>query len=184
MDTNDPQVEQSGCGCDSSPNDEICCGPGGKKSWRTVLFIAVLVLAGAVAAHSVLTNGGNGASPCGGAGGFCSIEQGNGGGCPLTAALQKDGNGNGGSAALALEEGNGDGAACPFEAACALEEGNGDGAVCPKTGTQDKPAGCCPGSIQPVPSPEAPARGCCPGSIQPVPSPEAPTRGCCPGSRS
>ena len=31
-----------------------CCGGGG-KSWKTALFVLVLVLAGVVAAHSILT---------------------------------------------------------------------------------------------------------------------------------
>lgn len=135
MDKDEPQVEQSGCGCDSSSGDDVCCSPsGGKKSWRTVLFVTVLMLAGAVAAHSVLTNGDK-TSPCG-TGPICGMEQANGdsvkpAGCPM-------------------EQANGD---AEKPAGCPMEKANGDvekpacpseRKACPVKGAAGKAAGYCP----------------------------------------
>jgi hypothetical protein len=173
MDKDEPQVEQSGCGCDSSSGDDTCCSPGGgKKNWRTVLFLTVLVLAGAVAAHSVLTNGGK-TTPCG-VGAICGIEQANGDACSKTAAcpLEKA-NGDGVKPACCpMEQANGDGAK---PACCPMEQANGDAEkagcpseikACPKTGAAGKAAGCCPSEAAadpaPQPAPTVPT-GCCPG---------------------
>ena len=184
MDKDESQVEQSGCGCDSSSGDDVCCTPGsGKSNWRTALFIVAVVLAGGVAAHSVLTNGGS-ATPCGGAGAICAIEQnnGNGGGqgCAMTAAC-------------ALEQSNGNGGeACSKIAACTLEQSNGNGGGqacsidCPseKGCCQDAPgkaAGCCPAAGSADPAPQPAPTGCCPAAAPPAPTPQAPASGCCPG---
>lgn len=142
MDKDETQVEQSGCGCDSSSGDDTCCSPGGGKSnWRTALFVMVVVLAGGVAAHSVLTNGDKDSS-CG-TGPVCGMEQANdadvkAAGCPTGTT-------------------NGDGEkTCPSERK-----------TCPKTGTAGKAAGCSPSQAladpAPQPAPTAPAGGCCPG---------------------
>ena len=178
MDTKENQVDQSGCGCDSSSGDDTCCTPGGKKNWRTALFIGVVVLAGAVAAHSVLTNGNKGASTCGGAGGFCTIEQGNGNGGSQTCAMEQ-GNGNGDAqagskiAGCPMEKGNGNGDAvtCSKIADCPMEQCNGDAEACPK-------AGCCPDDAPAAPTPQAPPSGCCPGDAPAAPTPQAPPSGC------
>jgi hypothetical protein len=186
MDKNESQVEQSGCGCDSTSGDDVCCSPGGKKNWRTALFVTFVVLAGAVAAHSVLTNGAK-KSPCG-AGGICAIEEGNGGACEKASVCAVD-KGNGGAekaACCPLEKGNGNGDACPKTAACPIEAAAGDGcakkAACPKEGNGNGESGCCP-SEKPTCPKQAPA-GCCPSEAPadpaPQPTPEAPT-GCCPG---
>ena len=183
MDKDESQVEQSGCGCDSSSGDDVCCTPGsGKSNWRTALFIVAVVLAGGVAAHSVLTNGGS-ATPCGGAGAICAIEgNGNGGGqaCAMTAAC-------------ALEQSNGNGGeACSKIAACTLEQSNGNGGGqacsidCPseKGCCQDAPgkaAGCCPAAAPADPAPQPAPTGCCPAAAPPAPTPQAPASGCCPG---
>ena len=199
MDKDESQVEQSGCGCDSSSGDDVCCTPGsGKSNWRTALFIVAVVLAGGVAAHSVLTNGGS-ATPCGGAGAICAIEQNNGNGGGQACAM---------TAACALEQSNGNGGeACSKIAACTLEQSNGNGGGqacsidCPseKGCCQDAPgeaAGCCPSMAPPAPTPEAEAgcgakasSGCCPSTDPPAPTPEAEAgcgakqapSGCCPG---
>jgi hypothetical protein len=143
MDKDETQVEQSGCGCDSSSGDDTCCSPGGGKSnLRTALFVVVLVLAGGVAAHSVLTNGGK-TSPCGTGGPICGMEQANdadvkAAGCPTGKT-------------------NGD-----CEKACLSEK-----KACQKTGAAGKAAGCSPSEAAadpaPQPAPTAPAGGCCPG---------------------
>lgn len=156
MDKNEPQVEQPGCGCDSSSGDEVCCSPsGGKKTWRTALFIMVLVLAGAVAAHSVYSNGDDVKPAC----------------CP---AGQTNGDAGSNVAACPMEQANGDG----VEAACSLgaKECSKEAAAggCPLEAAADpapQPApttlgGCCPSQAPadpaPQPAPTAPA-GCCPG---------------------
>jgi len=200
MDTKENQVDQSGCGCDSTSGDDTCCTPGGKKNWRTALFIGVVVLAGAVAAHSVLTNGDKGASTCGSAGGLCAIEQGNGNGGSQTCAMEQ-GNGNGDAQACSktagcpMEKGNGNGDAvtCSKIAGCCPMEqcnGNCEAEACPKAG-----AGCCPGDAPAAPTPQAPPSGgcpseagdgcgmkapsgCCPGDAPATPTPQAPPSGC------
>ena len=50
---------------------------GGGKGWKTAIFVLVVLAVGAMAAHSVLTNG-KGASPCCGSwigGGVCAAEK-------------------------------------------------------------------------------------------------------------
>ncbi|MHC4595793.1 MAG: hypothetical protein ACYS9C_03640 [Planctomycetota bacterium] len=62
MDENEDKGKQAESGCDSSAPDcgVDCCSPsaGGGKSWKTVVFVVVILLAGAVAAHSLLTGNG------------------------------------------------------------------------------------------------------------------------------
>ncbi|MBA7610120.1 hypothetical protein ES703_17325 [subsurface metagenome] len=66
MDANEDKGKQAESGCDSSaPGCGVdCCSPsaGGGKSWKTVAFVVVILLAGAVAAHSLLTGNGETAS--------------------------------------------------------------------------------------------------------------------------
>jgi len=158
MDTNEPQAEQSQPQSDSSSG----CGGSGQKSWKTAVFIAVLVLAGAVAAHSVLTRNGGlcGVLPCGMGSSMCSLDKGNGNGgggactksavcasekacCPLE---EGDGNGNGDGGGCAEKPG------CPFagdQGCCANKES------CPLSDGQGAPPACCP---------MAAPTGCCPAS--------------------
>ncbi|MHC4423084.1 MAG: hypothetical protein ACYSWR_00225 [Planctomycetota bacterium] len=42
-------------------SDDVCCSSDG-KSWKTLVFVVVILLAGGVAAHSLLTRGGETAS--------------------------------------------------------------------------------------------------------------------------
>ena len=193
MDTNESQVEQSGCGCDSSSGDEHGSAPGGKKNFRTILFVTVLLLAGAVAAHSVLTNGDKGGCLIRG---LCSVDKGNGDGqaCSTKAACPlEQGNGNGDGQACAIDKGNGDGQACAEIAACPLEQGNGNGGgeccpsetqVCPKTGAPGKAAGCCPAMAPADPAPQPAPTGCCPSMAPADPAPQPAPTGCCPTSGS
>ena len=147
MDIDEPQADQSEGG------DECCSPGGGQRNWRSVLFITAIVLAGAVAAHSVLTNGGRGLLPCGGAGGSCAIDKGN---------------------------GNGNGQACPKNAACAIGQDCSPDAPCPSIGTcpsqqqpcpmssgQGEPIGCRPATTPAGPAPQAPPSTCCPEDAPP-----------------
>ena len=177
MDKDEHQVEQPQCGCESSPGSA-------NTNWRTALFVTVVVLAGAVAAHSVLTNGGK-ASPCGG--GMCAINQGEGNGytCSKTSACAvEEGNGNGDAATTACcpLEGNGDGE----KAACCPLEGNGDGGCCPsqkQACPMEAAAGCCAteAPADPAPQPTPTATGCCPSQVPAEPAPQPAPTGCCPG---
>ena len=77
MEINEEKTQQNENCNDSSGSDGNCCssGSGNWKSWRTVIFILVLMAAGALAAHSVLSNGTNN-SPCGaGSAGFCPLNK-------------------------------------------------------------------------------------------------------------
>jgi len=138
MDTNEPQAEQS------QPQSDLSSGGGNdQKSWKTAVFIAVLVLAGAVAAHSVLTRNGGlcGVLPCG-------ISKPCGGGamaqCDSTAQTRPQ------NATCALAEDCPKSAACPSvdgccanQEACPLSDGQGEPpSGCPMAA----PADCCPAS--------------------------------------
>lgn len=70
MDANEDNGKQAESCCDSSAPDcgVDCCSPSsgsGGKSWKTVVFVVVILLAGAVAAHSLLTKNGETASVSG-----------------------------------------------------------------------------------------------------------------------
>ena len=164
MDTNEPQIEQSGSGCDSSSGDSIPCAPGGKRNWRTILFVAVVLVAGAVAARSVLTNGGKGAC---GIGELCSIDEGSGQASSTIAACPlEQGNGNG--------NGNGNGEVCPQNAACPIGQECSQDCPCPSMGT-------CPSQQQtcPMSSGQGEAAGCCPATAPADPAPQPAPTGCC-----
>lgn len=64
---------------EDSDDSQPCCssGSGGWKGWKTVVFVVVVLAAGAVAAHSVLTNGKAAAPSCGAsaAGSVCSADK-------------------------------------------------------------------------------------------------------------
>ena len=67
MDANEDSGKQAESSCDSStPGCGVdCCSPssgGGGKNWKTAVFVVVILLAGAVAAHSLLTKNGETAS--------------------------------------------------------------------------------------------------------------------------
>lgn len=68
METNEDKArEADSCSASSKQQEGAdCCSPspGSGKSWKTVVFVLVIAAAGAVAAHSLLTNGGAGASSC------------------------------------------------------------------------------------------------------------------------
>lgn len=149
METNETQPEQTLPCNDSSSSGGDCCpsdsgGTGGQKSWNSAVFIAVLVLAGAVAAHSLLTkdNQAPGASPCGGGIGLpcatLSADQAQ--TCPKKAACPLSG------------QQDNPPSCCPqaTPTGCALQQDR-----CPLSEQQDEPSSS---------SPEIPASGCCPGS--------------------
>lgn len=139
MDTNEPRAEQSQPQNDSSSG---CCGSG-QKSWKTAAFIAVLVLAGAVAAHSVLTRNGGlcGALPCGigkpcGAGDIAQCDSTTktcpqNATCPMAEDCPKSATCPSG------------GACCANQEACPMNDGQGEPpSGCPMAA----PTGCCPAS--------------------------------------
>lgn len=171
MDTNEPKIEQSGCGCDSSSGGDICCGPGGKRNWRTILFVGVVLLAGAVAAHSVLTNGSNGGCPIKA---ICSLDKGDAQAC----AIEKGG-GQAAStiAAYPLEQANGQ--SCPKNAACPMGQTCSQDVPCPSIGACPSQQPTCPMS-----SGQEGAAGCCPTTAPAEPAPQPPATGCCPASGS
>ncbi|MHC4364192.1 MAG: hypothetical protein ACYSTJ_01835 [Planctomycetota bacterium] len=75
METNEgmDQQGQGTCGPTEAGGGDCCSpGPGGGKGWKTAIFVLVVLAAGGVAAHSVLTNG-NRAAPCGG-GSVCTPD--------------------------------------------------------------------------------------------------------------
>ncbi len=70
MDANEDNGKQAeSCSDSSAPSCDVdCCSPssgGGGKSWKTAVFVVVILLAGAVAAHSLLTKNGETASVSG-----------------------------------------------------------------------------------------------------------------------
>ncbi|MBN2139355.1 MAG: hypothetical protein JW720_16245 [Sedimentisphaerales bacterium] len=138
MDTNEPRQNNSEYISDSTPTS-------GNRNWKSAIFVAMLILAGAVAAHSVLKNGGA-CSPCGFAGSVCSIDRTD--ACPVRKANSDC------TAACPVEKCDGDCATCP------VSKCDRDCSACP----MGEAAGCCPSSApadtatQPVP-----AGGCCPG---------------------
>jgi hypothetical protein len=138
MDTNEPRAEQSEPQSDSSSG-----GGTGRKSWKTAAFIAVLVLAGAVAAHSVLTRNGGlcGVLPCG-------VGKPCGGG----AMAQCDSTGQGclqNATCPAAQD-------CPKSATCPSAEGCcANQESCPLSDGQGAPPACCP---------MAAPTGCCPAA--------------------
>lgn len=124
---------------DSSGSGGDCCssGSGNWKSWKTVLFILVLLAAGALAAHSVLSNGTN--SPC-----VAGV-------CPLNKSCG------------AVEANPGD-VTCPSEkkannlsSCCPKTAVPSD---CPKTAIP----GCCPNTETPGDCPKTAAPSCCPST--------------------
>ncbi len=67
MDANEDNEKQAeSCSDSSTPSCDVdCCSPssgGGGKSWKTAVFVVVMLLAGTVAAHSLLTK--NGKTAC------------------------------------------------------------------------------------------------------------------------
>jgi len=151
MDTNEFSVEQPGSSCDSSSGGADCCSPGsggagaGQKSWKTAVFVMVIVLAGAVAAHSLLTKNGqtSGVPPCrGGFGTPCgawSLDQPD----PVSQTSPK-------KAACPSDQAWPENARCPSVQGCCPQQGG-----YPLSDRQDHPPSCCPQTAPP---------GCCPGT--------------------
>ncbi len=140
MGVNEEKTQQNkGC-YDSSGSGGDCCssGSGSLKSLKTAIFVLVILAAGALAAHSVLTNGTS--SPCG---------AGSAGVCPLNKAC-------------GVTEANPSGVTCPLE-----KKANNPPSCCPKiavpsgcpktavpgSSSKTETPGCCPTTA--VPS-------CCP----------------------
>jgi len=76
MEINEEKAQQNESCNDSSGSGGDCCssGSGSLKSLKTAIFVLVLLAAGALAAHSVLSNGTN--SPCGGSSaGVCPFNK-------------------------------------------------------------------------------------------------------------
>ncbi len=156
MEINEDKAQQNESCNDSSGSGGDCCssGSGNWKSWKTVIFILVLLAAGALAAHSVLSNGTN--SPCGAdSAGFCPLNK----ACGVTEA----------------NPGNVGNLTCPSE-----KKWNNPSSCCPKTAV---PSGCpktavpsgCPKTAVPSSSSKTETPGCCPTTVVP---------GCCPKTSS
>ncbi len=154
---NEEKTQQDdNCNVSSSSGGDCCSsGSGNWKSWRTVVFIMVLLAAGALAAHSVLSNGSN--SPSCGAGSA--------GVCPLSKACSS-------GKACEVPKANPDAVTCPLE-----KKADNPSSCCPKTGTpscspKSDVAGCCPKSEAGSGCPKAATSGSCPKT--------AAVPGCCP----
>ncbi len=140
MEMNEDKAQQNENCNDSSGSGGDCCssGSGNWKSWKTVLFILVLLAAGALAAHSVLSNGTN--SPCGaGSAGVCPTNK----ACGATEANP------GNVTCLSEKKANNPPSCCPKTA---VPSG------CPKTAV---PSGC-PKTAVPSSSSGTETPGCCP----------------------
>ncbi len=122
METTEDKAQQNENCNDSSGSGGDCCssGSGNWKSWKTAIFILVLLAAGALAAHSVLSNGTN--SPCGAdSAGVCPLNK----TCGAT-------------------EANPGNVTCPSE-----KKANNPSSSCPKTAVpsscpKTETPGCCP----------------------------------------
>jgi len=138
MEMNEEKTQQDDSCNDSSGSGGDCCssGYGNWKSWRTVVFIMVLLAAGALAAHSVLSNGTNSPS--------CGV--GSAGVCPLSKACSS-------SKTCEAPNANPDKVTCPLE-----NKADNPSSCCPKTGV----IGCCPKTETPSVCPKTEAPSCCP----------------------
>ena len=157
METNEEMNQENENNTNSPETGGQCCssGSGSLKSLKTALFALVILAACAVAAHSVLSNGGS--SPCGGASGLCPLSQscGTSSPCGLKATEAKN------STCLIKEKANAIPSCCP---------GTETPACCPNAGTPDccankdtqsgcpleNPAGCPKATAVP---------GCCPSTV-------------------
>ena len=148
---NEEKIQQDDSCNDSSGSGGDCCssGSGNWKSWRTVLFIIVLLAAGALAARSVLSNGAN--SPSCGAGSA--------GVCPLSKACTS-------GKVCEAPKTNPDKVTCPSE-----KKADNPSSCCPKIGTvsgcpKTDVACCCPKTETPSCCPKtAEVAGCCPKTV-------------------
>ena len=138
MEINEEKTQQNEICNDSSGSGGDCCssGSGNWKSWKTAIFILVLLAAGALAAHSVLSNGTNN-SPC---------AAGSAGVCPLNKACSP-------TKVCGSDEANPGNVTCPLE-----KKANNPSSCCPKTAV---PSGC-PKSAVPSSSSGTAVPGCCP----------------------
>lgn len=139
MEINEEKTQRNESCNDSSGSGGDCCSSGSVnwKSWKTVIFILVLLAAGALAAHSVLSNGTNN-SPCGASPA---------GVCPLNKACSS-------SKVCGAAEANPGDVTCPSE-----KKANNPSSCCPKTGAPDS----CPKTETPSSCPKTAAvPGCCP----------------------
>jgi len=146
METNEEMTQENEKCNDSSGSGGECCssGSGNWKSWRTAIFILVLLAAGALAAHSVLSNGTN--SPCG---------AGSAGVCPLNKACSP-------TKVCGSDEANPGNVTCPLE-----KKANNPASCCPKTAVPSGwPKAAVPSSSSetetPVCCPTTAVPGCCP----------------------
>ena len=137
MDANQAQTQQNdSCGHSSGSGGECCSsGSAGWKSWKTAVFVIVILAAGAVAAHSLLTNG-TGAAPCASSGGLCPFSK--------ACAPNK---------ACALNK------PCPNDVACpSQKKADNPSSCCPKSPVP----GCCPKATVPGCCPSTAVPSCCP----------------------
>ena len=148
MEINEDKTQQNESCNDSSGSGGDCCssGSGNWKSWKTVLFILVLLAAGALAAHSVLSNGTN--SPCGAnSAGVCPLNK----ACSPTKVCGSD-EANPGNVTCPLEKkANNPSSSCP---------NTETPSICPKTAV---PSGC-PKTAVPSSSSGTETPGCCPST--------------------
>ncbi len=131
MEINEDKTQQNENCNDSSGSDGDCCSSGSWnwKSWKTVIFILVLLAAGALAARSVLSNGTN--SPCGaGSAGVCPMNK------PCGATEASPGN----LTCPSEKKGNNPSSCCPKTA---VPSGCPKTAV-PSSSSNTETSGCCP----------------------------------------
>ncbi|NIP53844.1 MAG: hypothetical protein GWN67_16680 [Phycisphaerae bacterium] len=158
---NEEKIQQDDSCNDSSGSGGDCCsyGSGNWKSWRTVLFILVLLAAGALAARSVLSNGTN--TPSCGAGSI--------GVCPLDKTCSS-------SKACEAPKATPDKVTCPSE-----KKADNPSSCCQKTDV----TGCCAKTEAGGVCPKTAALGSCPKTKTPGGCPKtAAVSGCCPKTGS
>jgi hypothetical protein len=159
METNEEMTQENENNTNSPDSGGECCssGSGRYKSLKTALFVLAILAACAVAAHSVLSNGGS--SPCGGSTtGLCPLSQscGTSSTCGLKASDAEN------ATCIIKEKANTTSPCCP---------GIETPACCPNAGTPDccanteTPSGC-PYMENPGGCPKTTAvPGCCPSTV-------------------
>jgi hypothetical protein len=142
MELNEEKTQQNESCNDSSGSGGDCCSSGSWnwKSWKTVVFILVLLAAGTLAARSVLSNGTNSPSCGAGSAGVCTLNK-----------------------ACESPKTNPDKATCPSE-----KKADNSSSCCPKTGIvsgcpKSETLGSYPKTENPGGCPKTTAvSGCCP----------------------
>ncbi len=171
METNEDKTQENESCSDSSASGGECCASGssGWKNWKTAVFVLVILAAGAVAAHSLMTNGSR--LPCAGnSSGACPFSK----ACVLNKASVLD---EAEPNEVTLDnKANNPSSGCPKAAVPGCCPKAAIPGCCPKAAIP----GCCPKAAIPGCCPKAAVPGCCPKAVIPGCCPKAAIPGCCP----